>query len=178
MPGTVPSSRAASAVAAELGIDLKGVTFGGDASRTVGEVGKRAAGEFVNGRDVGALAGRHSAHLPHRLRSARLRQRGPRTQGHHRRRARRNPARRRALLGCLENGRTVQGINPFWRNAAQGALLVVAVVVQQRRSGERAGAARLTPRRASGCPPRAEVDRPTGVAVRPGGGKPERRAGR
>ncbi|MFB7950190.1 ABC transporter permease [Kitasatospora phosalacinea] len=43
-----------------------------------------------------------------------------------------------ALLGCLENGLTVQGINSFWQNVAQGALLVVAVVVQQRRSGERA----------------------------------------
>ncbi|MFF4582464.1 ABC transporter permease [Streptomyces sp. NPDC001389] len=43
-----------------------------------------------------------------------------------------------ALLGCLENGLTVQGINSFWQNVAQGALLVAAVVVQQRRSGERA----------------------------------------
>ncbi|MGW4811862.1 ABC transporter permease [Kitasatospora cineracea] len=43
-----------------------------------------------------------------------------------------------ALLGCLENGLTVQGINSFWQNVAQGALLVVAVVIQQRRSGERA----------------------------------------
>ncbi|WP_371494266.1 ABC transporter permease [Kitasatospora sp. NBC_00374] len=43
-----------------------------------------------------------------------------------------------ALLGCLENGLTVQGINAFWQNVAQGALLVVAVVIQQRRSGERA----------------------------------------
>ncbi|RKE05141.1 ABC transporter permease [Streptomyces sp. TLI_171] len=43
-----------------------------------------------------------------------------------------------ALLGALENGLTVQGINSFWQNVAQGALLVVAVVVQQRRSGERA----------------------------------------
>ncbi|MFG2630709.1 ABC transporter permease [Streptomyces sp. NPDC048473] len=42
-----------------------------------------------------------------------------------------------ALLGCLENGLTVQGINTFWQNVAQGALLVVAVVIQQRRSGER-----------------------------------------
>ncbi|MER8188454.1 ABC transporter permease [Kitasatospora sp. NPDC094015] len=43
-----------------------------------------------------------------------------------------------ALLGCLENGLTVEGINAFWQNVAQGALLVVAVVIQQRRSGERA----------------------------------------
>ncbi|MCC9308577.1 ABC transporter permease [Kitasatospora sp. RB6PN24] len=43
-----------------------------------------------------------------------------------------------ALLGALENGLTVQGINSFWQNVAQGSLLVVAVVIQQRRSGERA----------------------------------------
>ncbi|WP_406422911.1 ABC transporter permease [Streptomyces sp. NBC_00873] len=43
-----------------------------------------------------------------------------------------------ALLGCLENGLTVEGINAFWQNVAQGTLLVVAVVIQQRRSGERA----------------------------------------
>ncbi|MET9402120.1 ABC transporter permease, partial [Kitasatospora sp. NPDC002965] len=43
-----------------------------------------------------------------------------------------------ALLGCLENGLTVQGINSFWQNVAQGALLVAAVVIQQRRNGERA----------------------------------------
>ncbi|MFD6150353.1 ABC transporter permease [Streptomyces sp. NPDC060243] len=43
-----------------------------------------------------------------------------------------------ALLGALENGLTVQGINSFWQNVAQGALLVVAVVIQQRRGGERA----------------------------------------
>ncbi|MFI0939716.1 ABC transporter permease [Streptomyces sp. NPDC021020] len=42
-----------------------------------------------------------------------------------------------ALLGCLENGLTVQGINSFWQNVAQGALLVIAVVIQQRRTGER-----------------------------------------
>ncbi|MFG2712125.1 ABC transporter permease [Streptomyces goshikiensis] len=42
------------------------------------------------------------------------------------------------LLGALENGLTVEGINTFWQNVAQGALLVVAVVVQQRRGGERA----------------------------------------
>ncbi|MET9730161.1 ABC transporter permease [Streptomyces sp. NPDC006458] len=43
-----------------------------------------------------------------------------------------------ALLGCLENGLTVEGINTFWQNVAQGALLVIAVTIQQRRSGERA----------------------------------------
>ncbi|GJF33611.1 L-arabinose ABC transporter permease [Kitasatospora sp. NE20-6] len=43
-----------------------------------------------------------------------------------------------ALLGALENGLTVQGINSFWQNVAQGALLVIAVVIQQRRNGERA----------------------------------------
>jgi ribose transport system permease protein len=43
-----------------------------------------------------------------------------------------------ALLGALENGLTVVGVNPFWQNVAQGALLVAAVVIQQRRSGERA----------------------------------------
>jgi ribose transport system permease protein len=43
-----------------------------------------------------------------------------------------------ALLGALENGLTVVGVNPFWQNVAQGTLLVVAVVIQQRRTGERA----------------------------------------
>ncbi|MEV4558226.1 ABC transporter permease [Kitasatospora sp. NPDC049285] len=43
-----------------------------------------------------------------------------------------------ALLGALENGLTVQGINSFWQNVAQGALLVIAVVIQQRRTKERA----------------------------------------
>ncbi|MDH6578428.1 ABC transporter permease [Kitasatospora sp. MAP5-34] len=43
-----------------------------------------------------------------------------------------------ALLGALQNGLTVQGINAFWQNVAQGALLVAAVVIQQRRTGERA----------------------------------------
>lgn len=42
------------------------------------------------------------------------------------------------LLGALENGLTVEGVNPFWQNVAQGALLVAAVVIQQRRSGDRA----------------------------------------
>lgn len=43
-----------------------------------------------------------------------------------------------ALLGALQNGLTVEGINSFWQNIAQGALLVVAVVIQQRRSTDRA----------------------------------------
>jgi len=42
------------------------------------------------------------------------------------------------LLGALENGLTVEGVNPFWQNVAQGALLVAAVVIQQRRTGDRA----------------------------------------
>lgn len=42
------------------------------------------------------------------------------------------------LLGALENGLTVEGVNPFWQNVAQGALLVAAVVIQQRRNGTRA----------------------------------------
>jgi ribose transport system permease protein len=42
------------------------------------------------------------------------------------------------LLGVLTNGLTVLGVNPFWQNVAKGALLVIAVVIQQRRSGERA----------------------------------------
>ncbi|HZM76612.1 MAG TPA: ABC transporter permease [Candidatus Limnocylindrales bacterium] len=41
------------------------------------------------------------------------------------------------LLGALENGLTVEGVNPFWQNVAQGALLVAAVVIQQRRTGDR-----------------------------------------
>ncbi|MFG3229237.1 ABC transporter permease [Kitasatospora sp. NPDC048194] len=43
-----------------------------------------------------------------------------------------------ALLGALQNGLTVQGINAFWQNVAQGTLLVAAVVIQQRRNRERA----------------------------------------
>ncbi|WP_329059414.1 ABC transporter permease [Streptomyces sp. NBC_01453] len=42
------------------------------------------------------------------------------------------------LLGALENGLTVEGINAFWQSVAQGMLLVIAVVIQQRRSRERA----------------------------------------
>ncbi|MFI6154495.1 ABC transporter permease [Kitasatospora sp. NPDC051170] len=43
-----------------------------------------------------------------------------------------------ALLGALQNGLTVEGINTFWQNVAQGLLLVAAVVIQQRRGRERA----------------------------------------
>jgi ribose transport system permease protein len=42
------------------------------------------------------------------------------------------------LLGALNNGLNVVGVNTFWQNVAQGALLVIAVIIQQRRSGERA----------------------------------------
>lgn len=41
------------------------------------------------------------------------------------------------ILGTLTNGLTVLGVNPFWQNVATGAVLVVAVVIQQQRSGER-----------------------------------------
>ena len=41
------------------------------------------------------------------------------------------------LLGVLDNGIVLFGINPFWQNVARGALLVVAVVIMQLRSGER-----------------------------------------
>jgi ribose transport system permease protein len=37
----------------------------------------------------------------------------------------------------LINGMTLLGINPFWQNIAQGALLIAAVVIQQLSSGER-----------------------------------------
>jgi ribose transport system permease protein len=41
------------------------------------------------------------------------------------------------LLGALVNGLDVVGINAFWQNVAQGAMLVLAVIVQKRRTGER-----------------------------------------
>lgn len=41
------------------------------------------------------------------------------------------------LLGILTNGMTLLGVNTFWQNVAKGALLVIAVVIQQLRSGER-----------------------------------------
>jgi ribose transport system permease protein len=42
------------------------------------------------------------------------------------------------LLGVLQNGLTILNVNSFWQDIAQGALLVVAVVIQQRRRGLRA----------------------------------------
>ncbi|GAA3129454.1 ribose transport system permease protein [Kribbella aluminosa] len=41
------------------------------------------------------------------------------------------------LLGVLDNGITLFGVNPFWQNVARGSLLVIAVVIQQLRNGER-----------------------------------------
>ncbi len=41
------------------------------------------------------------------------------------------------LLGVLTNGMTLVGVNTFWQNVAQGTLLVIAVMIQQLRSGER-----------------------------------------
>jgi ribose transport system permease protein len=41
------------------------------------------------------------------------------------------------ILGVLTNGLTILGVNPFWQNVATGAVLVIAVVIQQQRSGER-----------------------------------------
>ncbi|RLP77073.1 ABC transporter permease [Mycetocola tolaasinivorans] len=41
------------------------------------------------------------------------------------------------LLGILTNGMTLLGVNSFWQNVAKGGLLVLAVVLQQLRSGER-----------------------------------------
>jgi ribose transport system permease protein len=42
------------------------------------------------------------------------------------------------LLGVLENGLTILNVNSFWQDIAQGFLLVVAVIIQQRRRGTRA----------------------------------------
>lgn len=41
------------------------------------------------------------------------------------------------LLGILTNGMTLLDVNAFWQNVAKGGLLVIAVVIQQLRSGER-----------------------------------------
>jgi ribose transport system permease protein len=41
------------------------------------------------------------------------------------------------LLGFLENGMNVLNINTFWQNVAQGTLLLIAVIAQQRRRKER-----------------------------------------
>jgi ribose transport system permease protein len=42
------------------------------------------------------------------------------------------------LLGVLQYGLTILGVNSFWQDIAQGSLLVIAVVIQQRRNGLRA----------------------------------------
>jgi ribose transport system permease protein len=42
------------------------------------------------------------------------------------------------MLGVLQNGLTILNVNSFWQDIAQGALLVVAVVIQQRRGKLRA----------------------------------------
>jgi ribose transport system permease protein len=42
------------------------------------------------------------------------------------------------LLGVLQNGLTILNVNSFWQDIAQGALLIAAVIVQQRRRGLRA----------------------------------------
>jgi ribose transport system permease protein len=41
------------------------------------------------------------------------------------------------LIASLENGMTVVGVNTFWQNVAQGALLIFAVIIQQQRRHER-----------------------------------------
>jgi ribose transport system permease protein len=42
------------------------------------------------------------------------------------------------LLGVLENGLIILNVTSFWQDIAQGFLLVIAVVIQQRRAGGRA----------------------------------------
>ena len=42
------------------------------------------------------------------------------------------------LLGVLQNGLTILNVNSFWQDIAQGFLLVIAVILQQRRRGTRA----------------------------------------
>jgi ribose transport system permease protein len=42
------------------------------------------------------------------------------------------------LLGVLQNGLTILNVNSFWQDIAQGFLLIVAVIIQQRRRGVRA----------------------------------------
>ncbi|GAB0113166.1 ABC transporter permease [Acidisoma sp. C75] len=39
------------------------------------------------------------------------------------------------LLGVLENGLIILNVNSFWQDIAQGGLLVIAVIIQQRRAG-------------------------------------------
>jgi ribose transport system permease protein len=42
------------------------------------------------------------------------------------------------LLGVMTNGLTILGVNAFWQDIAQGGLLVIAVMIQQKRVGSRA----------------------------------------
>lgn len=42
------------------------------------------------------------------------------------------------LLGVMTNGLTILGVNAFWQDIAQGGLLVLAVMIQQKRIGSRA----------------------------------------
>jgi ribose transport system permease protein len=42
------------------------------------------------------------------------------------------------LLGVLQNGLTILSVNSFWQDIAQGVLLIIAIVIQQRRRGLRA----------------------------------------
>lgn len=42
------------------------------------------------------------------------------------------------LLGVLTNGLQILGVNGLWQDVAQGALLVIAVMIQQQRRGTRA----------------------------------------
>lgn len=42
------------------------------------------------------------------------------------------------LPGVLQNGLTILNVNSFWQDIAQGFLLVIAVILQQRRRGTRA----------------------------------------
>jgi ribose transport system permease protein len=39
------------------------------------------------------------------------------------------------LLGVLQNGLTILNVNSFWQDISQGFLLVLAVILQQRRRG-------------------------------------------
>jgi ribose transport system permease protein len=41
------------------------------------------------------------------------------------------------LLGILVNGLTLLNVNEFWQNVATGVVLVIAVTIQQLRSGQR-----------------------------------------
>jgi ribose transport system permease protein len=39
------------------------------------------------------------------------------------------------LLGVLQNGLTILNVNSFWQDISQGFLLVLALILQQRRRG-------------------------------------------